>query len=322
MKNIKNIFYVLAAFALVLGSCTKADNLMEGVVEGGLLSVKTSSINYVIGDAKDYNVSFMVYQSPTASITKVDAYIKFYTYKRNADGSLFLDADGAKVAISSNEKLLKSIDITETTNHLVSFSVNLTTLVDGLSVADNPFYSVLPTDDGQYLIGDYWDIRLVNTVGSKLHESAERVSVAVSTRFAGTYVCKDLAYYRLSVESPSYWVGHDLIIRSVDATTYSYDWGATIGWDGPLYFQIDPVTNVVSYPAEWDGVAQTLNGEALITPTLNPGDLTNVIPLTATPNIAIKDDVEGKDQLILVYGYYTSGSGPREFYEILEKKVD
>jgi hypothetical protein len=39
-------------------------------------------------------------------------------------------------------------------------------------------------------------------------------------------------------------------------------------------------------------------------------------------NYVINNDVNGKDRLVMSIGYYTSGSGPREFYQVLEKIVE
>jgi len=330
MKTINKIYLLLATVVLFIGACTKADDLTTATYkEGGLLEVQTPSINLIVGEGGDYNIEYKVFQTPTIYTNKIETYILLSTFKRNADGSLYYDVtvdpetgkeDSTTVAITSNEKLLSTIDVTETTTHFVSFTTNLADMVSGLSVEGNDFYTDLPTDDTQYLIGDTWNLRIVSTTNEgNTHENYSGVAIAVSTRYAGTYTCSDLTYYRLGVLSPSYWLGDDIVIKSVDAITYFYDWGITIGWDGPLYFQIDPEGNI-TYPEEWNGTAQTLNGEPLITCDRNPTDLTNV-PCDGS-NIAIKDDVDGKDQLIMTYGYYTGGSGPREFHEVLIKQVN
>lgn len=322
MKKIKNIFYVAMAL-MFIAACTKPDNLTENAVEGGLLEIVTPATNYVVGEDKPYNIQFKVFQSASIKTTQVEVYVKFVTKKRNADGSIYKDEDENTMSLSSNEKLLTTIPVNETLTHLESFDVSFSDLVSGLTVENNDYYSALPTNDTEFLIGDSWVLRFViSSSNGTVHENTSKATVDVSTRFAGTYVVKELAYYRIGVHSPSYWLGHEVVIKSVDAITYFYDWGATIGWTGPLYFQIDPATLAITYPAEWDGAAQVLNDQPLTTPTANPNDLTNVIPLTSTPNIAVKNDETGADRLIMVYGYYTGGSGPREFYEVLEKKVD
>ena len=112
-----------------------------------------------------------------------------------------------------------------------------------------------------------------------------------------------------------------MLIESVDATTYRVVeyFGAFNG--NEYYFQIDE-NDKITYPAETpDGDAQTGNGEPMTTCALNPGDLTNV-PCGADTNIVIRDDVSGKDRLVMTFGYFTGGSGPREFYQVLEKIVE
>ncbi len=319
MKLNKISFFVVALI-FIFGACTEPDNIVptntdwngeEFPVGGGLLEVTTPSINYIVGETEGYKVEFGVQQGRENFTTKVEVYSTFYGTQT--------DDEGNKISVTSNEILFESFDITETVNHFRKFGFNYDTLVTDLQIDGTD----LSSNDGDLSIGDYWEFRFVSTMqDGNQFENYKRVKIAVSTRFAGTYICSDLAYFRLGVQSPSYWLGDELTIESVDAITYKYYWGATIGWDAPLYFQIDPATNVITYPEEWDGVAQTLNGEPLTCLARNAGDLTNVAGLTTTPDLAVKDDVDGKDQLIMVYGYYTGGSGPREFYETLIKKVD
>lgn len=331
MKSIKKIYIALAAVLILFGACVKPDNITPVLSEGGLLEVTTPSINFVIGENQDYNVEFKIFQQADIKTTKVDAYVRFYTYKRNTDGTIYWEvtvdengkADSTKVAIQSNEKLLTSIDITETVNYFESFTVGLSDLASDLSVEGNDYYTTLPTVDSEYLIGDTWEIRLVNTLSTgDVHENYKKVGISVSTRFAGTYKVIEASYFRLGVyNAAAWWTERELTIKSVDATTYvqTGDWYG-FGDDGSndLFFQIDAVTNKITYLEN-----QALNGQPLLTVEANPGDLTNVIPLGGVNiNSAIKDDVEGKDQLNMVYGYYTAGSGPREFYLLLQKKVN
>ena len=117
------------------------------------------------------------------------------------------------------------------------------------------------------------------------------------------------------------WVGEEVIIQSIDATTYAWtDWGPLSGWDSQtLYFQVDPDGNI-TYPEEWEGESQTLNDQPLYTCDRNFADVPHLE--CSTYNYVINDDVGGKDVLKMSYAYYTAGSGPREFIFILEKIVD
>ncbi len=110
------------------------------------------------------------------------------------------------------------------------------------------------------------------------------------------------------------------MIQSVDAITYK-----VLEYMGPFdgnewYFQVDPVTLDITYPAEWNGVAQTGNGNPFIDCTTNPADFA-AMGLDCI-NKVVLDDVNGKDKLFMTYGYYTTGSGPRTFYHELEKIVE
>ena len=306
----KNIYFLIIASFLFATSCTEPDNHLPIVGEGGLLEVTTPSLNYVVGDNKPYTVEFMVMQG-SVKTEKVEVYSSFHTTQ---------EIDGSSVAVTSNEVMLKELSVDNEINHFKSFSVEYSELIANLQINS----TALPTSDSELAIGDKWILRLVSTLSDgRQVENNVSIDLTVSTRFAGTYKVIDLAYYRIGVESPSYWLGDQVVIRSIDAKTYMYDWGATVGWTGPLYFQIDDAGNIV-YPDEWDGAAQVLNDQPLTTPTSSPTNLTNVIPLAPSGQInkAIRDDVEGKDQLIMVYGYLTAGSGPREFYEVLEKVVN
>jgi len=84
-----------------------------------------------------------------------------------------------------------------------------------------------------------------------------------------------------------------------------------------LYFQIE-ADNTITYPAEWDGVAQSLNDFDLITCAANGALLTNVN--CGASNYVVKDDVGGKDRLYMSFGY--NSAGPREFYQVMEKIVE
>jgi hypothetical protein len=82
--------------------------------------------------------------------------------------------------------------------------------------------------------------------------------------------------------------------------------------EGEYYYNGD-----ITYPATWDGIDQTLNDQPITTCELHPGDLINVY--CGNSNFVTYNEIDGKHKLTMTFGYYTSGSGPREFYQILEK---
>ena len=86
--------------------------------------------------------------------------------------------------------------------------------------------------------------------------------------------------------------GEEVTISSVDAITYKYEsWGdhPSAGFAGTFYFQIDPETNVITYPESYNGEDCMLNDFAITCLARNPNDLANVAAMVSTPDIAIKE---------------------------------
>ena len=220
MKSIKNIYIIFASVILFFGACIEPENIAPAGAEGGLLDVITPSLNYVVGENVPYGVEFRVLQGEITT-TKVDIMLSFHNTK----------------GLVSNEILFKTINITETVSHIQQFDVTFDELIKDLVING----SGLPTSDADYTIGDYWKLRLLTTTSDgNIHENYNSVQMAVSTRFAGTYLVLEGDYFRLGVDNgPDMWVGEYVSIKSVDATTYEFfEWGALSGWAGnTLYFQ-------------------------------------------------------------------------------------
>jgi hypothetical protein len=165
---------------------------------------------------------------------------------------------------------------------------------------------------------------VINKADGTSVEASYKVAFTVSTRYAGKYATLDADYYRIGVltyTEASGFYPDELIIESVDAITYKVLEYIGVFNGNEWYFQIED--GVISYPLEYPaGTTQLLNDQPLITCESNPADMVNIPCDPAETNIVINDDVEGKDQLIMSVGYYTGGSGPREFYQVLEKIVD
>jgi hypothetical protein len=113
------------------------------------------------------------------------------------------------------------------------------------------------------------------------------------------------------------WVGATRFIGSVDETTFSYNdyWGGFIWTGNAFHFRVDESDNSIEVPILVNGAL--FSGNRAMSCSINPADFTSV-PCDGS-NILIPDDVNGKHTIKLTYGYFTDGSGPREFYEVLEK---
>jgi hypothetical protein len=308
MKKIK-IFLTLILAISFATSCIDDDNdeLTGGAITGGLLSLNNTAIGYVVGNGDTYTATGSVYQGSTQTV-KVDIYKSFTS---SATGE------------STNEVVYESIDITNTTvgsNGTFSTSFAYEDLIAGLTLEGSP----LPVSDAELAIGDFWTMRYESTLNNgTVVNNATVTKVSVGTRFAGLYRALEGAYFRIGVGPNA--VAADwpdaTVIESVDATTYRVVEYFGIFNGNEWYFQIDENDNI-TYPEETpDGDAQTGNGQPFITCLTNPTDMVNV-PCGPVTNIVIRDDVTGKDRLLMSFGYYTAGSGPREFYQDLEKIVD
>lgn len=317
MKTLKNLFLSLFVIAFV-ASCENStliddseDLLTGNAITGGLLSFDKTAIAYVVGDGAVYTASGSVYQGKVQT-TGIDVY-KSFTSSTTGE--------------STNEELLESVTISNTEigqSPAFETSFSYEDLISGLTLGGNP----LPTSDSALSIGDFFTLRFVSTLstGEKV-SNGPTVKVSVGTRFAGSYRPVYGEYYRIGVltYTTADWEAFCpvTVIESVDATTYR-----VVEYFGPFngnewYFQIDE-NDIISYPDETpDGDAQLGNGQPFITCESNASEFSSDgLPCGSESNYVVRDNVNGADQLHMTFGYFTDGSGPRTFYQILEKIVD
>jgi len=307
MKNIKYLTLILSV-AFVLQSCNQDLPENEAIfIEsvGGVVNNATPTIAYVVGNDGTYTASGSVYQG-TVSVPSIDVFVSF---RSSVDGAV------------SNEALLTTLTPAQESFKTVPFeySFKYEDLIAGLTIDGTP----LPASDSGLNIGDSFTLTYRPSLSTgQTVQSAAASTVSVGTRFAGTYNIIDQLYYRIGVNRDDVGWPDQFTILSIDATTYQI-----VDYFGPFdgniwYFQIDE-NDVISYPPETpSGDAQTGNGQPLTTCQLNPGDLTNVPCDPSLTNYVVRDDVNGADILYMTYGYLTAGSGPREFYQVLQKVVD
>ncbi|SDS05516.1 hypothetical protein [Christiangramia echinicola] len=300
MKTIKYIF--IAMFSLTLAtSCTDDDNdeLTGDAIEGGLVNLDAAAIGYVVGNDGTYTASGEFYQGEEKTVS-VDVYKSF---------------TDSETGTTTEEILFEEIDFSDIQQGFAndfSFQFKYEDLIEG--------FSALPSNDAELNIGDFWTLKFVSTLedGTEV-TNASTVKVSVGTRFAGIYRTIEAEYWRIGSfnADASSWPD-ETVIESVDATTYRVVEYFGLFAGNEWYFQIDENDNI-TYPEETpSGDAQQGNSQPFI--TCASGDLTN-IPCGSDTNIVIRDDENGRDQLVMSYGYFTAGSGPREFYQVLEKIV-
>jgi hypothetical protein len=157
----------------------------------------------------------------------------------------------------------------------------------------------------------------IKTIDDDENKSDGTTAIATpALEIEGTYKCIEGEYYYNGdlFGLSDYWLD-EFQIELIDANTYKMI-GMCAWPDNKLFFQIDGLGDI-TYPATWDGIDQTLNDQPITTCELHPGDLINVY--CGNSNFVTYNEIDGKHKLTMTFGYYTSGSGPREFYQILEK---
>ena len=310
MKKMKKFKYIILSLFVIsaLNSCIDDDNdeLTGDADTGGLVTIKNESVSigYVVGNDATYTASASVSQG-VIKTNSIDIYKSF---------------TDSQTGVVSNEVLFESKEFTSVVsgiNNDFDTSFKYENLIDGLTLDGDP----LPTSDVALNIGDFFTLRYAaNTSTGNLNYNASKTKVSVGTRFAGTYNVIDKAYWRIGVLRDDVEWPTQMLIESVDANTYRVVeyFGAFSG--NEYYFQID-ANDRITYPAETpSGDAQTGNGQPITTCELNASDLANV-PCGAVSNYDERDDLGGKDKLFMTFGYFTDGSGAREFYQVLEKNI-
>lgn len=305
MKN-KYLNFILFFSAFVfLTSCEEESFVEYGngdnqVITDAYLQINSPVVSFQAG-TPSYEIDFNVLNGSHA-VSSVKVY------------STFTDAKTQGV---SEPVLLKSIDVGSGKTAVIE---NLTyeNLKDGVTVGGN----ALPSDDLELAIGSGWVLKFEGEAsdGSKIPLGGS-INIAVLSRFAGLYKIIETDYYRINAQSSAAdWSGGNRFIGSVDETTFSYNdfWGP-FGWTGSSFnFTIDPNDNTI--------IAPIVNSSGLFSGNRPLGCDTEPemfvdVPCDGSDILEINDET-GKHIIKLTYGYFTDGSGSRQFYEVLEKIVD
>lgn len=300
IKKLSILFLSLITFYACNDEQLNVDNWDGNTSEGGLLDVKNTSLNYVVGNPGPYNVNIRVFQGAVKS-SKISVSKTFYS------GDY----------VSNTVDNFKTMEISDTNqNSFVNYSFVFDDMVSGLVDATG---APLSDNDGDYLVGDYWkfDYYVETSEGVRMNYASTKATV--STRFAGTYTVVQGDYWRLGVYYANYFPD-EVIIESVDASIYKHNGIAAWPDGNTFYFTVDSDTGAINImQTDPEGNDVNLNDQPIITcESYNDW----MAAPCAGSNIAVKDDVNGEDTLTLTVGYDTAGSGPREFFEVLKKKVD
>lgn len=303
-----SLLLALLVFAVSCGEkdfteYTNADST-QNIVDP-YLQVLTSVVPFQAG-VESYDIAFNVLNGDKR-LSKIDLYKQF---------------TDAVSGGQSETVLFRSYDSLEDLKTEIADGFNYDDLREGLSVGGTD----LPADETELAIGSGWVLSFVGTFadGSGTVDLPGAINVGVLSPYAGLYEVIESDYYRINVQSGiADWTGQERFIGSVDATTFSYNdfWGP-FGWTGASFnFSIDEETNVITVPILVDGAL--FSGNRALGCDTEPEQFVDV-PCEGS-NILVKDPdnpnaANGLHEIVITYGYFTDGSGSRQFYERLRKK--
>ncbi len=265
-----------------------------------MVEVVNGLLNYVVGDGATYTSSLKVYQG-SVKTTSIDVYKQF----QGAQGT-------------SENVLMTTLSVPSSSTDFISFDFKYEDLIAGLTAGGAP----VPVDDTQLAIGDAFVLTYIaKTDSGNSHLNRGSTKVAVSTRFAGTYTVIESNYIHPTAGPQGGWNGATVVVESVDPVTYHILANGPFSLDqdpdNEFYFTIDGDGNI-TIPKEYAGAVQTVwSADEVANCVDDPGELPDA--LCSESMMAIKDDVNGRDQLIMSHGYIRD-SGTRQFYYKLEKQ--
>ncbi|MBK8621590.1 MAG: hypothetical protein IPN79_07465 [Saprospiraceae bacterium] len=289
---------------LILGfsffSCGDED--LVSYKEGGVLKIAdayldvlTPVVSFQAG-TPDYTISMDIINGEKR-VNKVNVY------------SVYTDAVSGK---TSNEVLLAAIDVPAGNKVNLSKKLTYADLKNGVTVNG----AGLPDDQNQLSVGSGWKLRFEGETSLGIVPLVGNINLAVLSRFAGIYKVVESHYYRIGVLTAD-WNGQERFIGSVDDNTFSYnDYWGNFAWAGCSFrFKIDFATNKIEVPILTS--CGTFAGNRAIS---CPTDEALFAEFDCkTFDVFEPNEATGKHRIKLTYGYFTDGSGPRAFYEVLEK---
>jgi hypothetical protein len=315
MKLLIDKKILLALLTLFWFSCNEDTEMDYGTREEfqGLtdpaLQINTPVIGFQAG-TENYDYAFNVI-NPSNELQLEE--VKMY--------SVFTDAE---TGLTSEEVELASVGVEGPNRNVIAGTLDYSQLKAGVTVGGAP----LPDDQLLLKVGSGWRVRFEGITSSgEAIPLAGNINVAVLSPYAGIYKYTHLEYYRINVlrnDVTDPEVGNEVFIGSVDEDTFSHnDWWGPFPWTGSkFHFSIDltpdgegnfPITGY-EFP---DGI---YSGNRPLTCATEPGSMPNVN--CGDSDYLDPDNDTGVHKLYMSYGYFTDGSGAREFYCELTRVVE
>lgn len=306
-----NIQYILLLFmGLGIVSCVNEDipeygqsNVTRNDPYSDLL-VNTPVVSFVAGEPA-YDIEFLLITPGSDAVTKLNVYKQF---------------TDAATGLVSDPVLMKTYDIAAGNTALINDQVTFADLREGITINGAP----LTENEVDLPVGSKWELTFepVDGSGAEVFSSSKTINVSVLSPFAGFYTVITGKYFRIGVESgASNYTGLVKFIGSVDENTFAQvdSWGPFVkgdGADGQFVFDIDENNNITVLD---DPSQLFFSGNEMLTCQEDAAAFANVP--CADSNV-LEPKADGKHIIKLTYGYHTTGSGDREFYEVLEKVVE
>ncbi len=285
----------------LFNACNTDEEVIE-YKEGGIIKladpyiqINTAVISFQAG-IEDYTLGLNLINGNDLKVTKINVY------------SQYTDAKSGK---KSNEALLTTIDGGTANKIEITKKITYADLKKGLTVNGAP----LPDDQKLLAVGSGWKLRFEGETSKGVRELPGNINLGVLSRFAGLYKVVESNYYRINVFTGN-WNGQERFIGSVSDTRFSYNnyWGFFAWPDKAFHFDIDFATNKITVPITPFGIFSGTRPIGCDT----DANLFVEFPCSDY-NILQINEATGKHRIKLIYGYFTNGSGPRAFYEVLEK---
>ncbi len=302
MKILLNKYILFFIAIFMIGSCGDDDfveNSTGGIqkIADPFLQILTPVVSFQAG-TPNYPIAFNVVNGERA-VTKINVF------------STYTDANSG---MSTERILFKSYTVGADNLLEVRDTIDYNQLREGITIDG----AGLPDDQVLLPVGSGWVLSFEGETAQGDLTLGGKMNVAVLSRFAGLYRVIESDYYRINVQSGiADWRGQERFIGSVDATTFSYNdfWGP-FGWSGSSFnFILDESDNSIMAPVI--AGSGLFSGNRALDCNTEPGLFVDV-PCDGS-NMLIPDEVDGKHVIRLTYGYFSDGSGSRQFYEVLEK---
>lgn len=333
MKIIKNIAFLLAS-VMILSACD--DEVVDYTANGidfqsadAFIQLLTPSIELVEG-VSEYDIRFVMVPG-VEDIETVNVYKQFFVTPTSEESNIVL-------------AYTYTIDDNETSTNIEE-SIQIADLISGIVL---PTTVLLPSVEtftpGTICKLTFEVLRSDGSAANTTDEATQSVTLTfLPNPYKGTYKVTYSDYWRIEShcvagnpcavpDLPIDWVGSERVIGALNDTamTKAGFWGPDdFAWGGTQYFNLgingDMLPGDTSYritfPLIIDGApAELFSGNRLMTCVSDPLAFDhNRIPGQCDVMVVPDAGGPGVHRLYLTYGYFTNGSGEREFYEVLEK---